>query len=159
MLHSYALEAMSNSEINELSESILRLDFAKQLAAAAFAARQRHRPQTSADHASARWAQAKRSAQLVADPREDNLYTVDIEQERARSFAVSGTSLPKLKEICNIYASRRSLSMFLQYVMKELERALWRCDVYIDCDVLLQDAVGAHRTHTKHMHSGHDHGR
>lgn len=73
-----------------LDPEALRKDFAKQLAATAFAGRQRHQRRPPPDDAAsrARWARAMRSARLAAATGHNNVYGVAIEQAHGRTTAI-----------------------------------------------------------------------
>lgn len=118
----------------------LRRAFAKELALKQFG---RHRPLTAAEKA--RLARAKkretpleemrmrRSALLVAHPKDRAVYGVDDEQAKARLTAMRA-ALPRLEAACESWGERsnkESETKMMEAVVRELEFVMWHCNIYL----------------------------
>jgi hypothetical protein len=116
-----------------LDEGSIKRSYARELAAEAFALRAGVRPRRKPanEEARLRWARAGRSAKLIANGGNDQLYGMGVEQAHARTSALQH-ALPRVQYLCTLHEAdhRVDEAHFLRTVANELETALWRCDVF-----------------------------
>ena len=121
----------------------VRLAFAKRLAAQAFSGRQAAAPATKVVKTVAAPSlldqRARRSAGLVANPGDQAVYTMDLEQGHSRLVTLRDR-LPRIEEACRVWGARggedgaaghQCEEKLIEVVVKELEATLAQCDISV----------------------------